>query len=1315
MAVGADLPADRQRADAKGRGAVAVNVAQYGSATIYQNVVRLTDAQLGVIAARLREASGTEALPSDRTETCPYPGLETFLTSEAEFFAGRDDEVAELVAAVDRFGISASVSASGAGKSSLVNAGLIPALGRRETEKWDIFAFRPGREPLKALSRAISAILERDADHDDRLGVINRRVQSLRTGEVPLRDHLELLRASRMDAAAGRRHQVLFYIDQWEELYIQTDTESDRGDLIRELLDVTERGLAKVLLTMRADFMGDLLNGNNGLLCRLKPGICYLEQMTETSLRAAILKPAAAVDLSVPEDLTSRLVADTRAQPGALPYLQFVLRQLWEQREKASNSLATEAYDKMGGLKGAIGRHASNVLEELTSKEQQLAARIIPRLVNVLDSGEPTSRRLSLADFDEDARTLLRKLADPDKRMIVLGAATDDAADSEIVAEVAHEALLREWNELKGWIADRKDFFRLRNKLEADAKTWKGNKNRHDFLIPSGKPLLDAAELQNDALEGEISEDLEGYLKISFWKDRSRRWTRNGVFVALLIAAIGIATYFADLSGDLQASNESEKLARQEAEGRQIGAEALLLSGEAGTANSIKEVAQLAEESWTKFENLNAYLAASRVIDSLPVRQITLEDEVSLAAYVQRDNRVAFVKKTIGTDARKLMFGDFNEVSAIFESNSHISGIEILAGDMGIAVATGRKVSLIDPFLKQETSNVLLEHPTRGLVLVHGELLALQAETNNRSSVVKIDFSQRSAEPILSIGTNITHIGATSMKEVYAISEANKIDFGSRARLFDISNLSDTDAQEAEVPADDVWSEMFSSEYGKVNAISFHERTGTLAIGYQADTLGLGDEGGRLQIIRSETDREFSSKILEVDSGVTHLATSEEGNALAVATSSGRVQFFDLTLESWTDLEIEVGGELREIDMSRDGKFLLVSSLNPDFSSSLREYQILPSRLAEETSLTREQPKGSTFIFSKNDEYLATLFKSKISVYSAKDWEIKQTYNTTGNTTEFVGFRFSGGGPLLDTIESDGTVGLGDLTLGSPFRFANLHPNLRGLKFSHGGRYFAFADGSERVLILDLDDTEKEPCVFETPFESEIEEFVILEDVGSALISLSHLDGVVTLETEFTEDVCPLEFQQIGPSNATNFGSTKLLISLDGERVLSLTKNLGSTFLYDTSRRSVIRDFPRDAVPSSASFGSTDTKFAVIGYENGTVEIIDTDSGDILKSLQFQSAVNSLGFSGPGSYLAISLADRSVRIFQFDTLTERARLEFPSAIDSIEFSPSGEFFLTRSELGVFRVHSGYPAVSLFDEIQKRLSNSWEFPRPAEPE
>ena len=185
-----------------------------------------------------------------------------------------------------------------------------------------------------------------------------------------------------------------------------------------------------------------------------------------------------------------------------------MLRQLWEKRDQSTNSLTTKAYDGMKGLSGAMGDHADSVFQRLTIEEQGLARRVLTRLANVSEVGAITSRRLPFADFDDPARKLLRKLAEPERRLIVLSSATEDGAEAEIVSEVAHEVILDDWQKLSGWIADRKEFFRLRNKLEADAKTWIKNTRGHEFLIPPGKLLLDAQNLQGNAQEGDTSEDL---------------------------------------------------------------------------------------------------------------------------------------------------------------------------------------------------------------------------------------------------------------------------------------------------------------------------------------------------------------------------------------------------------------------------------------------------------------------------------------------------------------------------------------------------------------------------------------------------------------------------------------------------------------------------------------------------------------------------------------------------------------------------------------------------------------------------------------
>ena len=498
------MSSNHQKAVAKGRGSLAINAAQYANVTVYQYVTYAGD-----------RVSVRETIDPSR---CPYPGLETFRTSEAKYFAGREDDVAELEAKLRDHDICGVIAASGAGKSSLVHAGLIPALAERETEAWDVFAFKPGQEPLYGLARSMSGVLAEAETRRGQFDEIDATVADLRETPGRLRRYIQAIASRRVEAADGKHHHVLIFVDQWEELYTRENDE-DRDILVRELMDVAERGLAKVLLTMRIDFMDDLVSKSTEFYDVLEPAVRILRPLGETGRRAAIEKPAEVAGLRVPPELTSRLVADLGKDEGTLPYLQFVLRQLWEKRDKETNSLTTATYDSMDGLKGAIGAHADDVFRKLSKEEQGLAQRVLPRLANVSDIGI-TSRRLPFADFDESARKLLRRLAEPDARLIVLSSATEDVAEAEIVAEVAHEALLDDWKTLSGWIEDRKDFFRLRNKLEADAKTWIENDKNPEFLIPSGKPLLDAQDLQTKALPSDFSAALDAFISMSVEKKK---------------------------------------------------------------------------------------------------------------------------------------------------------------------------------------------------------------------------------------------------------------------------------------------------------------------------------------------------------------------------------------------------------------------------------------------------------------------------------------------------------------------------------------------------------------------------------------------------------------------------------------------------------------------------------------------------------------------------------------------------------------------------------------------------------------------------
>ena len=320
---------------------------------------------------------------------------------------------------------------------------------------------------------------------------------------------------------------------------------------------------------MRIDFLREMTTLNSELFKRLSPGgITFLTSLDKAGIREAIEKPAYAVGLEVPPALTSSLTSDLGSDPTSLSYLQFVLRQLWLKRDKDTNSLTIKAYKDMDGLRGAIGKHAKTVYNNLSDDEKKLAQRTLPRLVNISESGRHTSRRMMFVDFSIAARSLLRKLAERDSRLIVLSSATADAEESEIIAEIAHEAIIDDWDDIASWIRDRKDFFRLRNKLEVDARTWKEKENHNaDFLIPTGKPLVMAEALLKDRLPGDISEGLKTYIDASV-EEKQKAETiklkqlklRNTWLTGLALFFIA-STFFALFQAN-QAEDANEELAR---------------------------------------------------------------------------------------------------------------------------------------------------------------------------------------------------------------------------------------------------------------------------------------------------------------------------------------------------------------------------------------------------------------------------------------------------------------------------------------------------------------------------------------------------------------------------------------------------------------------------------------------------------------------------------------------------------------------------------------------------------------------------------
>ncbi|MDZ8031444.1 caspase family protein [Nostoc sp. DedSLP04] len=392
----------------------------------------------------------------------PYRGLYAFESEQAQYFCGRDEAVRTLILRLAESRFLAVIGYSGSGKSSLVKAGLLPQLkGDRlpGSSQWAIASFTPGEHPLGKL----------------------------------------------VDILAQQQQQnqpQLLFIDQFEEIFTLCQDDEERKAFIRLIVEEvkTAERQTRIILTIRGDFLNKCADYVEiiTLINSFPPTSFIVPIMSFTELEEAIEKPAKLHGVTFEHGLVSQIFADVVNRPGALPILQYALKELWrvciEEPESPKPLLTHEGYEEIGGVKGALDKRATILYQSLTTIDQAFARCLFMELVQLGEAGEVTRRRASwdrleaISDSPQQLQRVVGLLAGSQQRLII--------TDRDTV-EVAHEALLSEWKLLNTWITENLENIRLSRSLEEDCQEWLQRFNKSDEALLAGAKLAVISEWVN--------------------------------------------------------------------------------------------------------------------------------------------------------------------------------------------------------------------------------------------------------------------------------------------------------------------------------------------------------------------------------------------------------------------------------------------------------------------------------------------------------------------------------------------------------------------------------------------------------------------------------------------------------------------------------------------------------------------------------------------------------------------------------------------------------------------------------------------------
>lgn len=1180
------------------------------------------------VAARLLElAAAMRREDAPGSGFPPYKGLHYFDENDAELFFGREALTGLLVdRLVDRSESEARflaiVGASGSGKSSVVRAGLIPALRwRQPSANWPAFLMTPTAHPLEALAACLSRESRR------RLPV-NKLVDELEHSSDCLRKTMQCL--TEQDDVT----QALLIVDQFEELFTLSRLDAEKSAFIENLVNAAFQPdeTAIIVIVLRADFYAQCARFDS-LRKALAQHQEYIGPMTTEELRRAIEEPARCGNWELEPGLVDLMLHDVGAEaghppePGALPLLSQALLSTWQRRRGRMMTLS--GYTASGGVRGAIAETAESVFYDHLEPEQRGIARQIFLRLTELGGGDSTA--------DSRRRASISELASRREDEVVVHAVLQTLADSRLIiidqesAEVAHEALIREWPTLRGWLEEDREGLRLHRRLTEAALEWQAMGQDPEGLY-RGVRLAQALEWARSHPE-DVNQLENSFLDASQAFAERETLEREAQRLRELEAARHLAE---------TERKHSEEQARSN---RNLRQRAMYLAIALGIAGILALVTLVLGQRAVQASSL----ATSRELAAASVNNLQVDPERSLLLALKS------IETANTLEARNALHQALPELHSLHVLPAHQGG----AVDVAFSPDSARLASI-----GEDGTAKLWEANS-------GQLLAtLKSENSEFSSGVA--FSPDGKQLATAWNTQVIVWEVASGEKMFTLSgesvgttigynlAVGQISFSPDGKRLAVANMNGVSK---------VWDLATQSELLSLSSGASPAKA--IAFSPDGDWLATGGDEGIVKVWDSERGEEILNLTL---GGIIHsLAFSPNDARLVAGSEDGGVKIWDVTSGQELISLPRMSG-LYDINFLADGK---VATAGQD--GTVRVWDTVSGQ--EVLTLAGHVSTVVGVAGSPDGQKIASSgYDGSVRIWDARPGrELLTTIGHQGIVWDVV---YSPDGTRLASASVDGRLKLWHAESGAEIltlsRGDNPTDGFTSLAFSPDGARLA---GGSIDGVVSLWNSQSGELQAKLSGHTNMVVGLIFSPDGARLASAAW-DG-----TAKVWDLSSGKAITTFDGHADNAMLTGIAFSPDGERIFTGGDD-NFVRMWDASSGQEIRAFSDGEKDIYGVALSPDGKTLAAGFQDGAIGIFDVESGETLHSLSGHAGlILQLAFNQDGTHLASASFDRLAKIWDVATGEELLSLYGNQAnVFSVSFSPDGRRLTTAGADGSLRTY-----------------------------